>query len=55
MSLASNIKKETLFKFYMIMAISTILNGSKCCTLTEQQKGRLEAAEISFLRAMPEY
>jgi hypothetical protein len=48
-SLAGKVLKETLLRFYKIMAIPTLLYGSECWTLTKRQKSRLEAEEMRFL------
>jgi hypothetical protein len=40
---------------YNIMAITTLLYGSECRTLTEQQKGRLEVVKMYFLRVTSRY
>jgi hypothetical protein len=37
------------------MAIPTLLYGSECSTLTKRQKGRLEAADMHFLRSVAGY
>jgi hypothetical protein len=37
------------------MAISTLLYGSECWTLTKRQKSRPEAAEMHFLRSVAGY
>jgi hypothetical protein len=50
--LAGKVRKETLLRFYKIMAIPTLLYGSECWTLTKRQKSRLEAAEMRFLRSV---
>jgi hypothetical protein len=36
-TLAGKVRKETLFRFYKIMAIPTHLYGSECRTLTKRQ------------------
>jgi hypothetical protein len=54
-TLAGNIRKETLLRFYKIMAIPTILYESECWTLTVRQKRTLEAAEICFVRSVAGY
>jgi hypothetical protein len=48
-TLAGKVSKETLLRFYKIMAIPTLLYGSECWTLTKRQKRRLEAEEMRFL------
>jgi hypothetical protein len=53
--LAGKVRKETLLRFYRIMAIPTLLYGSECWTLTKRQKSRLEAAEMRFLRTVAGY
>jgi hypothetical protein len=52
---AGKVTKETLVRFYKIMAIPTLLYGSECWTLTKRQKSRLKAAEMRFLRSMTGY
>jgi hypothetical protein len=37
-TLTGKVRKETLLKFYKLMAIPTILYGSECWTLTKRQK-----------------
>lgn len=54
MSLASSIKKEALFEFYDYGNINSS-QWPQLLHTDKQQKGRLEAVQISFLRAMPEY
>jgi hypothetical protein len=54
-TLARKVRKETLLRFYKIMAIPTLLYGSDCWTLTKRQKRKLEAAEIRFLRSVAGY
>lgn len=54
-TLIGRVRKETILKFYNIMAIPTLLYGSECWTLTQQLKQRLEAAEMRFLRAVAGY
>jgi hypothetical protein len=54
-TLARKVRKETLFRFYKIMAIPTLLYGSEYWTLTKRQKSRLEAAEMRFLRSVAGY
>jgi hypothetical protein len=51
-TLTGKVRKVTLLTFYKIMAILSLLRGSECWTLTVQQKGRLEAADLRLLRAM---
>jgi hypothetical protein len=52
---ARKVRKETLLRFYKIMAIPTSLYGSECWTLTKSQKSRLETAEMHFLRSVAGY
>jgi hypothetical protein len=54
-ALAGNIRMEILLNFCKIMAIPRLLYEYECWTLTEWQKSRLEAMEVSFLRAMLGY
>jgi hypothetical protein len=54
-TLAGKVRKETLLRFYKIMAMPTLLYGSECWTLTKRQKSRLEAAEMRFLRSVAGY
>jgi hypothetical protein len=49
------VRKETVLRSNKIMAISTLLYGSECWTLTKRQKSRLEAAEMHFLRSVAGY
>jgi hypothetical protein len=37
-TLARKVRKETILRFYKIMAIPTLLYGSECWTLTKRQK-----------------
>jgi hypothetical protein len=37
-TLAGKVKKETLLRFYKIMAIPILLYGSECWTLTKRQR-----------------
>jgi hypothetical protein len=37
-TIAGKVNKDTLLKFYKLMAIPTILYGSECWTLTKRQK-----------------
>jgi hypothetical protein len=53
-TIAGKFRKETLLRFYKIMAVPT-LYGSECWTLTKRQKRRLEAAEMRFLRSVAGY
>jgi hypothetical protein len=52
---ARKVRKETLLRFYNIMAIPTLLYGSECWTLTKIQISRLEAAKMCFLRSVAGY
>jgi hypothetical protein len=52
-TLARKVRKETLLRFYKIMAIPTLLYGSECWT--KRQKSTLEAAEMWFLRSVAGY
>jgi hypothetical protein len=54
-TLAGKVLKETLLRFYKIIAIPTLLYGSECWTLTKRQKSRLEAAEMRSLRSLAGY
>jgi hypothetical protein len=54
-ALAGKVRKETLLRFYKIMAIPTLLYGSECWTLTKRQKSTLEAEEMRFLRSVAGY
>jgi hypothetical protein len=54
-TLAGKVRKETLLRFYKIMAMPALLYSSECWTLTKIQKSRLEAAEMRFLRSVAGY
>jgi hypothetical protein len=51
-TLACNIKKGALFRFYKIFAIVTLLHGSESWTLIERQRDELETAELFFVKAV---
>jgi hypothetical protein len=49
---AGKVRKDTLLRFYKIMAIPTLLYGLECWTLTRRQKSRLKAAKMRFQRSV---
>jgi hypothetical protein len=44
-------RTETQIKFYKVMAVSDGLYGSKNWVLAEEDKNRIQAAEMRFLRS----
>ena len=50
-----NTRKETLLKFYKVMAVPLILYGSEFWTLTKAQERRIEAVEMKFPTSVAGY
>jgi hypothetical protein len=50
-TLKNKTRTETQIKFYKVMAISASLYGNKNWVLTEEDKNRIQAAEMRFLRS----
>jgi hypothetical protein len=49
------VRKETILKFYKILAVPVLLCGAENWTSTVPQKKRIEAAEIKLLRPLAGY
>ncbi|KAJ4436535.1 hypothetical protein ANN_16566 [Periplaneta americana] len=54
-TLKRKVRKETIMKFYKVIAIPTCLYGSETWTMTKRDISRLQAAEMRFLRATAGY
>jgi hypothetical protein len=51
----SKVQKQTSLKIYNTLALPTLLYGSETWTLREQDKSRITAAEIKFMRKTAKY
>ncbi|KAJ4441949.1 hypothetical protein ANN_11813, partial [Periplaneta americana] len=54
-TLLNKTRKETILKFYKVLAVPSLLYGSECWTLTENQKHKIEVSEMRFLRSVAGY
>lgn len=54
-TLLGKCQRDTLLKFYKVIAIPMLMYGAECWTLTEIQRNRVEVAEMRFLRAVAGY
>ncbi|KAJ4436238.1 hypothetical protein ANN_18868 [Periplaneta americana] len=54
-TLCNEVRKETVLKFYEVLAIPSLIYVSEIWTLTEKQKKRMEAAEMRLLRSLADY
>jgi hypothetical protein len=48
-------QKETILKFYKVLALPALLHGSEYCTLTKQQLQENKSSEMRFLRSVAGY
>jgi hypothetical protein len=48
-------QKETILKFYKILALPSLLHGTECCTLTKRQLQEDKSSEMRFLRSVAGY
>ncbi|KAJ4450851.1 hypothetical protein ANN_02282 [Periplaneta americana] len=51
-TLLNKTRKETILKFYKVLAVPSLLYGSECWTLPENQKHKIEVSEMRFLRSV---
>jgi len=49
------VRRETIFKIYNTLVLTTFLYGSENLTLTASQRRRIEAAEMKLLRPLAGY
>jgi hypothetical protein len=51
----SKVQRQTRLRIYITLAVPILLNGSEAWTLKEQDKSRITAAEIEFMRKTAKY
>ncbi|KAJ4452195.1 hypothetical protein ANN_03713 [Periplaneta americana] len=51
-SLRNKVRNDTQLRFYTTMALPVVMYGSEAWVLKEKEKSKIQAAEMSFLRAV---
>jgi hypothetical protein len=54
-ALNNKIRKETQIRFYQATAVPALTYGSEIWAITKKQEGKIETAEMKFLRSVAGY